>query len=103
MSENVVIPVPDAWARKAYVDDVAYRGKHAAALADPEAFWGVEGQRLDWMKPYTKVKDVSFRRGGLPHPLVRGRRSQRRLQLHRSALGEARRPSRFDLGRRRAV
>ncbi|GAM97609.1 acetyl-coenzyme A synthetase [alpha proteobacterium U9-1i] len=62
MSESVVIPVPDAWARKAYVDDVAYRAKHAAALADPEAFWGVEGQRLDWMKPYTKVKDVSFRK-----------------------------------------
>jgi acetyl-CoA synthetase len=62
MSDNVVIPVPDAWARKAYVDDVAYRAKHAAALADAEAFWGVEGQRLDWVKPYTKVKDVSFRR-----------------------------------------
>jgi acetyl-CoA synthetase len=62
MSEPVVIPVPDAWARRAYVDDVAYRAKHAAALADPEAFWGMEGQRLDWFTPYTKVKDVSFRR-----------------------------------------
>ena len=60
MSDNVVIPVPEEWAKKAYVDDVKYRAMHAAALADPEAFWGVQGQRLDWIKPYTKVKDTSF-------------------------------------------
>src|SRR5262245_59191197 len=60
MSENTIIPVPPEWAKKAYVDDVGYRSKHAAALADPEAFWGVEGRRLDWMKPYTKVKAASF-------------------------------------------
>jgi acetyl-CoA synthetase len=62
MSENVVIPVPAEWAKKAYVDDVGYRAMHAAALADPEAFWGKHGQRLDWIKPYTKVKDTSFKR-----------------------------------------
>ena len=35
MSDNVVIPVPEEWAKKAYVDDVKYRAMHAAALADP--------------------------------------------------------------------
>ncbi len=60
MSDPVVIPVPPEWAKKAYVDDVKYRAMHASALADPEAFWGVHGQRLDWIKPYTKVKDTSF-------------------------------------------
>jgi acetyl-CoA synthetase len=60
MSENVLIPVPEDWARRAYVDDVGYRAMHAAALADPEAFWGKHGLRLDWIKPYTKVKDTSF-------------------------------------------
>ncbi|MBL8544281.1 MAG: acetate--CoA ligase [Hyphomonadaceae bacterium] len=60
MSENVVIPVPEEWAKRAYVDDVKYRAMHAAACEDPEAFWGVQGQRLDWIKPYTKVKDTSF-------------------------------------------
>ncbi len=60
MSDPVVIPVPEEWARRAYVDDVKYRAMHASALADPEAFWGVHGQRLDWMKLYTKVKDTSF-------------------------------------------
>ncbi|MEQ1494013.1 MAG: AMP-binding protein, partial [Terricaulis sp.] len=60
MSDPVVIPVPQEWVKRAYVDDVKYRAMHASALADPEAFWGVHGQRLDWIKPYTKVKDTSF-------------------------------------------
>ncbi len=59
MSDEV-IPVPEEWAKRAYVDDVGYRAMHAAALADPEAFWGKHGLRLDWIKPYTKVKDTSF-------------------------------------------
>ncbi|WP_395646550.1 acetate--CoA ligase [Terricaulis sp.] len=60
MSEPVVIPVPPEWAAKSFVDDVAYRSMHAAALADSEAFWGLQGKRLDWIRPYTKVKDCSF-------------------------------------------
>ncbi|MBN8606271.1 MAG: acetate--CoA ligase [Caulobacterales bacterium] len=60
MSDPVVIPVPKEWAERAYVDDVKYRAMHASASNDPEAFWGVHGQRLDWIKPYTKVKDTSF-------------------------------------------
>ncbi len=60
MSDPVVIPVPEEWAKKAYVDDVKYHAMHASALADPEAFWGVHGQRVDWIRPYTKVKDTSF-------------------------------------------
>jgi acetyl-CoA synthetase len=61
MSEPQLIPVPQDWLRRAYVDEVAYRARQAAALEDPEAFWGVEGQRLDWFRLYTQVKDVSFR------------------------------------------
>jgi acetyl-CoA synthetase len=60
MSDPVVIPVPEEWAKRAYADDVKYKAMHAAALGDPEAFWGLAGQRLDWLKPYTKVKDTSF-------------------------------------------
>ncbi len=60
MSTPTTLPVPPDWARRAYIDDVGYRAMHASASADPEAFWGVHGQRLDWIKPYTKVKDTSF-------------------------------------------
>ncbi|MGE0045190.1 MAG: acetate--CoA ligase [Hyphomonadaceae bacterium] len=60
MSEETVLPVPPEWKARAYVDDAAYRSMHAAASEDPEAFWGTHGLRLDWMKPYTNVKDCSF-------------------------------------------
>ncbi|MGE3143164.1 MAG: AMP-binding protein, partial [Hyphomonadaceae bacterium] len=60
MSAQTILPVPAQWADHALVNDVRYRSMHAAALADPDAFWGHHGRRLDWIKPYTKVKDVSF-------------------------------------------
>ncbi|MBF9037660.1 acetate--CoA ligase [Rhodobacterales bacterium LSUCC0387] len=33
---------------------------YKASISDPEAFWGEQGKRLDWIKPYTKVKNTSF-------------------------------------------
>jgi acetyl-CoA synthetase len=60
MADNI-FPVPQSWQARTHATDAAYRSMHAAALADPEAFWGVHGKRIDWIKPYTKVKDVSFK------------------------------------------
>jgi acetyl-CoA synthetase len=61
MSDPVVFPVSPEWRDTAHVNDPAYRSMHSAAVADAEAFWGEQGRRLDWIRPYTKVKDVSFR------------------------------------------
>ena len=33
---------------------------YAASINDPETFWGAQGKRLDWMQPYTKVKNTTF-------------------------------------------
>jgi acetyl-CoA synthetase len=60
MSDSVVLPVPEASRKEAFVNAISYASMHAAACEDPEAFWGVHGRRIDWMRPYTKVKDVSF-------------------------------------------
>jgi len=38
---------------------------YAASIADPEAFWAEHGKRVDWMKPFTKVKDISFKPGNI--------------------------------------
>ena len=55
-----LFPVPEGFKANALVDDAAYRSMHAAALEDPEAFWGHHGRRIDWIKPYRTVKNVSF-------------------------------------------
>jgi acetyl-CoA synthetase len=39
---------------------VKYREMYQASVNDPEAFWGEHGKRLDWIKPYTKVKNTSY-------------------------------------------
>jgi acetyl-CoA synthetase len=53
-------PVPDHWAKAARVDAEAYAAVRAEALDQDEAFYAKAALRLDWIKPFTKVKDVSF-------------------------------------------
>jgi acetyl-CoA synthetase len=60
MSEAHVYPVPPEFAAKALVNAEKYASMYAASVADPEAFWRVHGQRLRWMRPYTKVKNVNW-------------------------------------------
>ena len=45
---------------RAFVDADGYARMYAASVADPDAFWGEHGQRLDWIKPFSKVKNTSF-------------------------------------------
>ena len=45
---------------RAHVDAAKYDEMYAASINDPDAFWGEHGKRIDWIKPYTQVKDVSF-------------------------------------------
>ncbi|MCA0400820.1 MAG: acetate--CoA ligase [Proteobacteria bacterium] len=64
MSEKVY-EVSAEWQRRAFVDDAKYGEKYAASIKDPEAFWRAEGKRIDWIKPYTKVKNVSYAPGNV--------------------------------------
>ena len=59
MSDEI-FAVPAEWNARAHVDRTKYEEMHARALRDPEAFWHEEAKRLDWIKPFTRVKDVSF-------------------------------------------
>ncbi|MES2335928.1 MAG: acetate--CoA ligase [Pseudomonadota bacterium] len=60
-----VYPASADFVAKAHVDAEAYAARYAASVADPEAFWGREGLRLDWIKPYTKIKNSSFAPGNI--------------------------------------
>ncbi|MEX3952952.1 acetate--CoA ligase [Paraburkholderia sp. EG287B] len=60
MDEHRVFPPPAEWTAKAWVDQAGYEAMYRRSIEDPEAFWGEQGKRLDWIKPYTQVKDVSF-------------------------------------------
>src|SRR5690606_28500038 len=60
LSEANVYPPPPEFAAKALVDARKYEEMYAASVADPEAFWREHGKRLQWMRPYSKVKDVNW-------------------------------------------
>ncbi|ODR95787.1 acetyl-coenzyme A synthetase [Methyloceanibacter stevinii] len=65
MSEHKVykldpVEVSDAWKEHAYIDNDKYLALYKESVEDPDTFWGREGQRLDWIKPYTRVKNSTF-------------------------------------------
>ncbi len=53
-------PVDPSAAQGAHIDEATYEAWYKQSVEDPEAFWGEHGKRLDWMKPYTKVKNTEF-------------------------------------------
>ena len=53
-------PVAADFAARARIRADDYEQLYTESVRDPEGFWGRIGKRLDWMRPYTKVKDVSF-------------------------------------------
>ena len=59
MSSNV-FPVPPRWAEKALVDRAGYRQMVEQVGNDPDGFWREQARRIDWIKPFTTVKDCSF-------------------------------------------
>ncbi len=59
MSEKIY-PVPTEWESRAFIDNAKYKEMYARSISDPEGFWAEHGKRIDWIKPFTKVKHTSF-------------------------------------------
>ncbi|HWB46225.1 MAG TPA: acetate--CoA ligase [Hyphomicrobiaceae bacterium] len=55
-----VYNVPAEWASRAWVNNEKYQAMYKRSVEDPSGFWGEMGKRLDWIKPYTKVKNTSY-------------------------------------------
>jgi acetyl-CoA synthetase len=59
MSEKLY-DVPAEWKKRAFADDAKYREMYARSIKDPNGFWGEQAKRIDWIKPFKKVKNTSF-------------------------------------------
>jgi len=57
---NELFPVAESVAKAALIDAAKYEAMYAKSVTDPAGFWGEHGKRVDWIKPYTKVKNTSF-------------------------------------------
>ena len=60
MTEQSLIKVTDEVKRTALIDNEKYLQEYERSINDPENFWAEHGQRIDWIKPYTRIKDVSY-------------------------------------------
>ena len=62
---DTIYPPTAAFAASAHADKAIYEAMYAASIADPESFWGAQGKRLDWITPYSKVKNTTFEHSGV--------------------------------------
>ena len=60
MTETKIYPPSPEFVAQAHADRAKYDAMYAESVSDPEGFWGREGKRLDWIKPYSKVKNTTF-------------------------------------------
>jgi len=59
-SKELVFKVPKKWSKSAYIDKKQYEKKYKLSIKDNEGFWRKEGKRINWIKPYKKIKDVKY-------------------------------------------
>ncbi|MEO8531080.1 MAG: AMP-binding protein, partial [Deltaproteobacteria bacterium] len=61
MSHTVTAHAPKPeFVKTTHCDAAKYQAMYAESISDPDTFWGREALRLDWMKPFTKVKNTTF-------------------------------------------
>ena len=60
MDQQPIFQPSDALAKNAHIDADGYQALYAESIADPRTFWAKHGKRIDWIKPYSQVSDVSY-------------------------------------------
>ena len=59
MSDKIY-DVPSAWQKRAFADSAKYEELYARSIKDPNGFWAEQAKRIDWIKPFSKVKNTSY-------------------------------------------
>ena len=65
MAEDKVYNVPAEWSARAWADNQKYLSMYKHSVEDPDGFWREHGKRVDWIKPYSKVKNTSYAPGNV--------------------------------------
>ena len=56
---NIYIPSSDV-VKNAHVNSEQYEKMYAESINDPDVFWDTHGKRIDWIKPYKKISNISY-------------------------------------------
>ena len=60
MSDNELFEVSDEWSSNSLIDSHKYNDWYQNSFDNNEEFWSEHGKRIDWIKPYSKVKNVNY-------------------------------------------
>ena len=60
MTDNKIFKVNAEWSKNALINAHQYESDYTKSFDNNEEFWKDQGNRIDWITPYTKVKDVSY-------------------------------------------
>ena len=66
MSDQNIFPVPEEISERSFIDNAKYLELYQQSVNNPENFWAAQGKRIDWIKPYNKIKDVIL----IPSPVA---------------------------------
>jgi acetyl-CoA synthetase len=59
MSDKIY-DVPAEWQQRGFINEAKYKEMYQRSVKDPNGFWGEQAKRIDWMRPFHKVKNTSF-------------------------------------------
>ncbi|MEC8145247.1 MAG: acetate--CoA ligase [Pseudomonadota bacterium] len=65
MTQDRLFAPSESTIANALIDNSGYKAMYDASIADPDAFWAEHGKRIDWIKPYSQISDVSYDRSDL--------------------------------------
>ena len=57
---NTLIQVSEHWAKHALVNKIKYQKKYNLSIKENDSFWRKEAKRVNWIKPFSKVKDIKY-------------------------------------------
>ena len=60
MDQEPIFQPSQALGKHAHIDAKGYEALYAESIADPDGFWAEHGKRIDWIKPYSQISDVSY-------------------------------------------
>ncbi len=55
-----IFKLKKSWIDQAKVDQKKYIEMYEHSIKQNEDFWNLHGKRIDWFKPYTKIKDITY-------------------------------------------
>ena len=65
MTQDRLFAPSESTVANALIDNSGYQAMYDASIADPDAFWAEHGKRIDWIKPYSQVSDISYNKADL--------------------------------------